>query len=181
MFVQTTKSSRQNGKTYLSYLVRESFRTPSGPRSRTVCNITDLPAATRELIAASLKGQDFLPAEQCQLDQALDYGGLAVLNDAWSRFGLGEIFADIGSARQRGLLQAIIFSRLLFPCAKLSLAHQAQGTWLAQACGLDAGANRSTRTISMPPWISSTAIGWAWKSNSTSGPFPKPFAWCSTI
>src|ERR1039458_702490 len=62
MFVQATKSARQNGKTYVSYLVRESFRLPSGPRSRTVCNITDLPPDTRELIAASLKGQVFRSA-----------------------------------------------------------------------------------------------------------------------
>jgi len=136
VFVQATTSSRKNGKTYVSYLVRESFRTPEGPRSRTVCNITELPTRTRDLVAASLKGQDFLPADQVQLNEALDYGGLAVLNDAWSRFHLDEIFANIGSARQRGLLQAIIYSRLLFPCAKLSLSHQAQGTWLAQACGL---------------------------------------------
>lgn len=139
MFVQTTKSARQNGKTYVSYLVRESFRTADGPRSRTVCNITDLPPDTRELIAASLRGQSFLPTEEVQLERALDYGGLAVLNDAWSRFGLSELFAGIGSVRQRGLLQATIYSRLLFPCAKLSLAHKAQGTWLAPACGLAAG------------------------------------------
>jgi len=138
VFVQTTKSARQNGKTYISYLVRESFRIAAGPRSRTVCNITELPSDTRELIAASLKGQSFLPAGQVQLEQALDYGGLAVLNDAWSRFRLSELFAGIGSARQRGLLQATIYSRLLFPCAKLSLAHKAQGTWLAPACGLEA-------------------------------------------
>lgn len=138
MFVQITKSPRKNGKTYLSYLVRESFRGPDGPRSRTVCNITDLPPATRDLVAASLKGQDFLSTEQCQLNQALDYGGLAVLNDAWSRFHLGDLFQDIGSVRQRGLLKAVILSRLLFPCAKLSLAQKAQGTWLARACGLDA-------------------------------------------
>lgn len=138
MFVQATTSSRQNGKTYVSYLVRESFRTPKGPRSRTICNITDLPAHTRDLIIASLKGQDFLPAEQVQLHEALDYGGLAVLNDAWSRFRLGELFTGIGSPRQRGLLQAVIYSRLLFPCAKLSVAQKAQGTWLAQACGLKA-------------------------------------------
>ena len=137
MFVQSTTSSRQNGKTYVSYLVRESFRTPQGPRSRTICNITDLPSHTRELIAASLKGQDFLPAGQIQLHEALDYGGLAVLKDAWSRFGLDQLLAGIGSPRQRGLLQAVIYGRLLFPCAKLSLAQKAQGTWLAQACGLD--------------------------------------------
>ena len=64
MFVQATTSCRKNGKTYISYLVRESFRTPDGPRSRTVCNITELPAQTRDLIAASLRGQNFLPAAQ---------------------------------------------------------------------------------------------------------------------
>jgi hypothetical protein len=138
MFVQITKSARQNGKTYLSYLVRESFRTPSGPRSRTVCNISELPPVTRDLIAASLKGQDLVATEQCQLDQAVDYGGLAVLNDAWSRFRLDELFDGLGTVRQRRLLKAVIFSRLLFPCAKLSLAQKAQGTWLAAACGLDA-------------------------------------------
>ncbi len=136
MFVQTTTSSRQGGKTYVSYLVRESFRTPSGPRSRTVCNITDLPDDTRDLIAASLRGQRFVATSELQLHEALDYGGLVILNDAWSRFHLDELFADLGSARQRGLLKAVIYSRLLFPCAKLSLAHQAQGTWLAAACGL---------------------------------------------
>ena len=138
MFVQATTSSRQNGKTYISYLVRESFRTPKGPRSRTLCNITDLPVHTRDLLVASLQGQEFLPAEQVQLHEALDYGGLGVLNDAWSRFRLGELFTGIGSPRQRGLLQAVIYSRLLFPCAKLSLAQKAEGTWLAQACGLEA-------------------------------------------
>ena len=79
-----------------------------------------------------------LPADAVQLSEALDYGGLAVLNDAWARFGLGDLFADLGSPRQRALLQAVIYSRLLFPCAKLSLAQQAEGTWLAQACDLEA-------------------------------------------
>jgi len=138
VFVQATTSSRKNGKTYVSYLVRESFRTASGPRSRTICNITDLPTHTRDLIIASLKGQHFLPAAQVQLHQALDYGGLAVLNDAWLRFRLAELFTDMGSPRQRGLLQAVIYSRLLFPCAKLSVAQKAEGTWLAEACGLKA-------------------------------------------
>lgn len=47
MFVQATRSKRGN-KTYISYLVREAFRTPKGPRSRTVCNISGLPPDVRE-------------------------------------------------------------------------------------------------------------------------------------
>jgi hypothetical protein len=137
VFVQATKSTRGD-KTYLTYLVRESFRTAQGPRSRTVCNITGLPAPVRELIAASLGGQSFLPAQDLQLHGALDYGGLAILSDAWRRYGLDTLFADLGTNRQQGLLQSMVFARLLFPCAKLALTEQAEGTALAQSCGLAA-------------------------------------------
>jgi transposase len=136
VFVQTTTSKRHGGKSYVSYLVRESFRTPQGPRSRTICNITDLPPDTRDLIAASLKGQSFVSAQSVQLHQALDYGGLAVLNHTWQRFEMDRLLTAMGSARQRSLLKAMIYARLLFPCAKLSLKVQAQGTWLAGACQL---------------------------------------------
>jgi transposase len=136
MFVQATKSRRQN-KTYVSYLVRESFRTSQGPRSRTVCNISALPPEVRELITAALSGQSLVPLEGLELSSALDYGGLAVLRDAWQRFGLERLFAEVVQGRQRGLLQAMIFGRILFPCAKLALAEQARGTLLAAACGLD--------------------------------------------
>jgi len=135
MFVQATKSRRQN-KTYVSYLVRESFRTSEGPRSRTVCNISALPPEVRDLVAAALSGQTCVVLEQIELSNALDYGGLAVLRDAWLRFGLEMLFADVPQARQRRLLQAMIFGRILFPCAKLALAEQANGTLLAAACGL---------------------------------------------
>jgi hypothetical protein len=135
MFVQATKSKRQN-KTYLSYLVRESFRTSQGPRSRTVCNISALPPAVRELVAAALSGQRCVVLEQIELAHALDYGGLAVLRDAWQRFGLEKLFAEVPQVRQRRLLQAMIFGRILFPCAKLALVEQAGGTLLAAACGL---------------------------------------------
>lgn len=137
MFVQATQSGRGKKK-YVSYLVRESFRTPAGPRSRTICNITGLPPAVRELIAGALRGQTLVPVEQLSLKQALSYGGLAVLRDAWARFGLESVLEGIPGPRERQLIQAMIFGRLLFPCAKLALAQQAEGTLLAQACGLPA-------------------------------------------
>lgn len=135
MFVQIT-SSKRGPKTYRSWLVRESFRTPAGPRSRTVCNITGLPPDLRDLVARALEGQSLVAVDQLQLENALSYGGLAVLADAWKRFGMEEVLSDIPEARDRGLIQAMIFARLLFPCAKLALAQQAQGTLLARACGL---------------------------------------------
>lgn len=137
MFVQVTQSGRGQKK-YVSYLVRESFRTAQGPRSRTVCNITSLPSEVRDLVTQALRGEPMVPVQRLELADALSFGGLAVLRDAWSRFGLDDLLQDIPSARERGLIQAMTFARLLFPCAKLALAQQAQGTLLAQACGLAA-------------------------------------------
>ena len=135
--MQATTSGRGKKK-YVTYLVRESFRTPEGPRSRTVSNITGLPPEVREWIASALRGQRLVPVEQLVLENALSYGGLAVLRDAWHRLGLQSVLENIPGERERRLIQAMIFGRLLFPCAKLALAQQAQGTLLAQACGLPA-------------------------------------------
>lgn len=140
MFLQATKSTR-NGKTYLTHLVRESFRTPDGPRSRTVCNISKLPEHVRNLVAASLAGRNCVEADALELQQALDCGGLAVLVDAWQSMDLDHLLSGIGTARDRALIQAMVFSRLLFPCAKLALKDRARGTLLASACGLDPDEN----------------------------------------
>lgn len=136
MFVQVTKC-KHGSSTYLTYLVRESFRTPQGPRSRTVCNITELPPQTRELIAQSLRGQSFVASEALQLPQAWSFGGLAVLHQAWQDFGLEGIFDFVENPRTAGLLKAMVWGRVLFPSAKLALVDHARGTLLAAACGLD--------------------------------------------
>lgn len=136
MFVQATTCT--HGKTtYVTYLVRESFRTSKGPRSRTVCNITALPPQTRELISQSLRGQSFVAGESLQLAEAWSFGGLAVLHQAWEDFGLGTLFNLGEPIRTAGLLKAMILGRVLFPSAKLALADHARGTLLAAACGLD--------------------------------------------
>ena len=137
MFVQATKSTR-HGKTYLTHLVRESFRTAKGPRSRTICNLSGLPEEVRQLIAAGLRGEPLVPVGDLKLAGAQDYGGLAVLDDAWRRFGLDRFLSGLGTPRQQGLLKAMILGRILFPSAKLALGEQAEGTALARACGLPA-------------------------------------------
>jgi transposase len=136
MFVQTTTCNHGQA-TYLTYLVRESFRTAQGPRSRTICNITALPPPTRELIAQSLRGQTFVAPEALALTDAWSFGGLLVLRQAWEDFGLERLFSWVSSARTAGLLRAMVFGRILFPSAKLALVDHARGTLLAAACGLD--------------------------------------------
>src|SRR5262245_66681192 len=101
MFVQATQSRRQN-KTYVSYLVRESFRTPQGPRSRTVCNISALPPEVRDLIATALSGKTCVALEEIELSSALNSGGLAVRRERWQRFGPEKRFAEGPPQRDRG-------------------------------------------------------------------------------
>ena len=134
MFVQKTMS-RRGKKVYKSYWVRESFRTPKGPRSRTVCNLTGLAEDVREMIAQALRGRTLVPADELGMSGAFDYGGLAVLVDAWDRYGLDTVLGRIGTPRQRALLKAMVLGRLLFPSSKLALSEQAEGTLLARACG----------------------------------------------
>ena len=136
MFVQAT-TCKHGKTTYVTYLVRESFRTPKGPRSRTVCNITALPSRTRELISQSLRGQSFVAGESLQLAQAWSFGGLAVLHQAWENFGLDTVFKFVAAPRTAGLLKAMTLGRILFPSAKLALVDHARGTLLAAASGLD--------------------------------------------
>jgi transposase len=136
MFVQATRC-KHGSSTYFTFLVRESFRTPQGPRSRTICNITALPEETRELITQSLRGQRFVATDKLELTEAWSFGGLAVLRQSWDALELDRILIAIGSARNVGLLKAMIFARILFPSAKLALAEQARGSLLAAACGLD--------------------------------------------
>src|SRR2546429_827781 len=134
MFVQVTKC-KHGSVTYFTYLVRESFRTPKGPRSRTICNITALPPETRELISQSLQGRSFVAAESLQLSEAWNCGGLMVLHQAWEEFGLSTIFYFGSGARMGGLLKAMILGRILFPSAQLALVDHARGTPPAPACG----------------------------------------------
>jgi len=136
MFVQATQC-KHGDRSYTTYLVRESFRTPQGPRSRTVCNISDLPPQTRDLVAQSLRGKQMVATDELQLPHALSFGGLAVLRHAWDQFDLDRLFQGVEDGRALGLLKAMIFARILFPSAKLALVDHARGTLLAAACALD--------------------------------------------
>ena len=137
MFVQTSKTTI-NGKTYACKTVRESYRTAKGPRSRLVCNISKLPDHVQSGIEFLLKkpGGSFVSSDSLGLCDALGFGGIAVLHDAWNRFGLDRILSGVDDAADRGRLKAMVFARLLFPGSKLSLRTTSADSALAASCGL---------------------------------------------
>ena len=137
MYVQTSKTTIK-GKTYTCKTVRESYRTPKGPRSRLVCNISKLPDHVQTAVEVLLKksGASLVPADSLGLCEALGFGGVAVLHDAWERFGLDRILSGVEGATDRARLKAMIFARLLFPGSKLSLKTLSADSALAASCGL---------------------------------------------
>lgn len=137
MYVQTSKSTVK-GKTYQCKTVRESYRTPKGPRSRLVCNISKLPEHVQAAVETLLKkpGGSLVPSESLGLSGALGFGGIAVLHDAWERFGLDRVLAGVEDIADRGRVKAMVFARLLFPGSKLSLKTASADSALAASCGL---------------------------------------------
>jgi hypothetical protein len=137
MYVQTSKSTVK-GKTYQCKTVRESYRTEKGPRSRLVCNISKLPEHVQAAIEALLREPDgtLVAPGSLGLEEALGFGGVAVLHAAWERFGLDRVLAGVKEADDRARLKAMVFARLLFPGSKLSLKTASADSALAASCGL---------------------------------------------
>src|SRR5262245_15242124 len=53
-----------SGKTYVSHLLRHSYRDGCHVRHRTLANLSHLPAPTIDLIRRSLKGETFVTPQQ---------------------------------------------------------------------------------------------------------------------
>lgn len=137
MYVQTSRSTVK-GRTYECRTVRESYRTPKGPRSRLVCNISRLPEHVQVAVEALLKdpGGTLVSPGAIGLSEAVGFGGIAVLHDAWNRFDLDRVLCGVEDASGRGRLKAMVFARLLFPGSKLSLKTVSADSALAASCGL---------------------------------------------
>ena len=144
MFLQETKTKR-GGKTYISYLVRESFRTANGPRGRTICNLTHLPKEVRELVGQALKGQALVPVDRLEVNNIHSFGGCMALQDAAQRNQLPAALAPL-TPRNAALVQAMIFGSLLFPPAMTPFSTEAKTVRLATYCGLDPDRERFEQT-----------------------------------
>ncbi|HEX4085494.1 MAG TPA: hypothetical protein VHY22_11320 [Chthoniobacteraceae bacterium] len=135
MFLQETKTKR-GGKTYISYLVRESFRTANGPRGRTICNLTHLPKEVRDMVGHALRGEALVPLERLQVNNIHSFGGCVVLEDAARRHHLAEVLSPLGR-RNASLIHALIFGGLLFPPSVAPFHVESRPVRLAMFCGLE--------------------------------------------
>jgi len=122
---------KHGGRTYVSYLLRQSYRDGGQVKHRTLGNLSHLPAPLIEVVRRSLQGEVFVAADQAVRTLATKpHGHVEAVLTTLRQLDLEGLLASRAS-RQRSLVLALIAQRLLFPCSKLASLRHWQSTTLA--------------------------------------------------
>jgi len=124
-------------------LLRESYRHEGKVRKRTLCNLSDWPAAHIEGLRGVLKGGTVIPSDRdaFTVTRSLPHGHVAAALGTARRIGLDGILGPDGN-RCRDLVLAMLVSRILDPVSKLATARalspDTAASSLGEALGLGA-------------------------------------------
>jgi len=123
---------KQGGRTYVSYLLRQSYREDGKVKHRTLGNLSHLPARLLDLVRRSLLGEVFLATDEAVRTLASKpHGHVEAILATFEQLDLAGLLASRPS-RPRSLVLALIAQRLLFPCSKLASLRYWQSTTLAE-------------------------------------------------
>ena len=138
MYLESIKSNR-NGKTYVSHLVRETFREDGKIKHRTVSNVSKLPAIQLRALKQSLKGAkgDF-KVEDLRHGCSYEYGASYVFMELAQNLGLDKMIYS-KKTQWRDDVLAMIVGRLVFQGSKLSLTNMFRDTFLWTLAGHEPG------------------------------------------
>jgi len=117
-------------------LLRESYREHGRVRKRTLCNLSDWPAAHIEGLRGVLKGGTVIPAgrEAFTVIRSLPHGHVAAALGTARRIGLDRILGPDGN-RCRDLVLALLVGRILDPVSKLAAARMLSPATAASSLG----------------------------------------------
>jgi hypothetical protein len=129
--------SRQQGREYVSYLLRNSYREGGKVKKQTLANLSHLPLATIELIRRSLAGEALGPTGAAvEIRRSLPHGHVAAVLGLLRSLGL-ETLLDRRRSRQRDLAVALVVARLLAPCSKLATTRTLGQSTLGAVLGVE--------------------------------------------
>jgi transposase len=117
-------------------LLRESYREGGKVRKRTLCNLSDWPAAHIEGLRGVLKGGTVIAAERdaFTVTRSLPHGHVAAALGTARRIGLDRIVGPSGD-RFRDLVLALVIGRILDPASKLAAARGLSAATAASSLG----------------------------------------------
>ena len=146
-----TIERRHGDRTYVSHLVRQSYRAEGKVKHRTLANLSHLPDHLIDVIRRSLQGEVFLTShESVRTLSSKPHGHAEAISIAFDRLGLDNLLASKPS-RQRSLILALIAQRLLFPCSKLASLRHWQTTTFAD--DLEVADATSTELYAALDWL----------------------------
>ena len=129
--------SRQKGREYVSYLLRNSYREDGKVRKQTLANLSHLPEPLIELIRGWLRGERYLEAGAAvAIVRSLPHGHVAAVLGLAQRLGLPALL-DRRPSRSRDLALALIVARVLSPCSKLATARSLGQSTLGALLGAE--------------------------------------------
>jgi len=129
-----------NRKSPPAILLRESYREQGKVKSRTLANLSHLPAAAIELLRRALAGEQLVPVgETVEVIASPHHGHVEAVLLAMRRLELARVI-DSRPSRERDLVVAMIAARLLAPASKLATTRWWHDTTLPALLGVsDAG------------------------------------------
>lgn len=123
---------KHHGKTYVSHLLRRSYRQDGKVKHLTLGNLSHLPERLIDIIRRSLQGEAFVTsAEAFRTLATKAHGHVEAVLTTFRKLDLDNLIAAQAS-RQRSLILALIAQRILFPCSKLATTRHWQTTTLAE-------------------------------------------------
>jgi transposase len=123
-------------KTYISHLVRRSYRVGKKVKQQTLANVSHLPPDIIELIGAALKGTPFVPAnEGFEIIRSKSCGHVTAVRGMLRKLGLHKILFH-RPCRERDLVEAMVIARILDPQTKLATTRWWHTTTLPEELGL---------------------------------------------
>jgi len=138
MYIAKTKKV-QGSKTYHSTLVRESYREDGKVKSRTLCNLTKLPAKYIEQIKRIInENEGGFDLSDLELGQSYEYGGTFALRKLASQIGLDKAICSTKTQWRDDVL-AMIIGRVLYQGSKLSLVNMFKDTAIWEMAGHEFG------------------------------------------
>jgi transposase len=117
-------------------LLRESYREDGKVKTRTLGNLSDLPAEAIEVLRRSLRGERLVPADEAfeVVDSRL-HGHVDAVLRTISRLGFDRLLAS-RRCRQRDLVVAMVVARVVEPDSKLATTRWWHTTTLPQLLGV---------------------------------------------
>lgn len=115
-----TITKHHNGKTYVTHLLRHTYREGGKVKHLTLGNLSDLPEDLIRLIRKRLAGEP-IPSDgdDFQIVRSLPHGHVAAVLGTLQNIGLDRILAS-KPCRQAQLVLAMIVLRIITPASKLA-------------------------------------------------------------